>query len=137
MVGARVITSEENQVHVFGRPLTFEFEIAFEGKPKSGAFSFQVVDEQSRPIVHLWLFDSQVRWTSAGRALLRCTVEHPRLYMGRYSVSTHLADRGSLDHHETLEGITPFEVVMDGKSREFDWAPGACAYIEDGEWAVV
>ena len=52
VISARVITSEPNQIHRFGKELVFEFEILFREKPKTGAFSFQVVDERLRSIMH-------------------------------------------------------------------------------------
>jgi lipopolysaccharide transport system ATP-binding protein len=134
---AKVVTSELNQIHRFGKPLTFEFEISFKEKPKLGAFSFQIIDDQARPVTHLWLFDSDQRWSRTGQVFLRCNLPNPRVYMGHYSLVTYLSDRASLQHYETLEGICPFEVVMDGIPREYEWAAGACTYLEDAEWLVI
>lgn len=133
---ARVITTEPNQIHRFGKRLVFEFEIAFKEKPKTGFFSFQVVDEQFRPIMHLWVSDSDQKWARAGKTVLQCVIEKPRLYMGRYSVVTHVSDAASKEHFETVQGICPFEVVMDGIGREYEWIPGTCTFLEDAEWVV-
>ena len=132
----RVVTSDPGQIHRFGEPLRFEFELTLKEKPGSGAFSFQVVDEEERPVAHLWLLDSEARWSKPGRVRLSCVVQSPKLYMGRYALRTYLADRSSGALLEALQGICPFEVVMEGTPREYDWAPGACAYIETGEWRV-
>ncbi len=133
---ARVITSEPNQIHRFGEPLAFEFEIVFAEKPKSGVFSFQIVDEQAKPIAHLWLHDSERQWSRRGQVQLRCVLPQPRIYMGCYRLVTHLADRASLEQYEVIDGICPFEIVMDSVSREYVWVPGACAYLEDAEWSA-
>ncbi len=133
---ARVITSEPNQIHRHGEPLVCEFEVVFADAPKSGAFSFQICDQQARPVAHLWLHDSDRRWSRQGRVRLRCTLPRPRLYLGRYYLVTHLADRGSTEHIETVDGICAFEVVMDGIYREYPWVPGTCAYLEDAEWTT-
>jgi len=133
---ARVITSEPNQIHRFGEPLTFEFEIVFAEKPKSGAFSFQIVDDQEKPIAHVWVHDSEQHWSRRGQVRLRCVLPQPRIYMGRYHLVTHLADRASLEHFEVLDGICPFEVVMDGIAREYPWIAGTCAYLEDATWST-
>ena len=58
IIRARVITSEPNQIHRFGKELVFEFEIMFKEKPKTGALSFQVVDEHLRSIIHPWCYAS-------------------------------------------------------------------------------
>jgi len=132
---AKVITSEPNQTHRFGERLKFEFEVSFKEKPKSGVFTFQVVDEEKRPVMNLWLFDSEQHWSRAGNIRLRCTILKPRIYMGHYSLITHLGDPASKQHFETVEDICPFEVVMDGTPREPKWIKGACTFLEDAEWS--
>ena len=134
---ARVVTSEPNQYHRFGQPLVFEFTVAFRSAPRSAAFSFQIVDEQMRPIVHLWIYDSERRWSRAGSVDLRCTLETPKLFMGRYSITTHLADRAGNEKMERLDSVCPFTVVMDGMPNEYAWTPGACTYLEDARWSLV
>jgi ABC-type polysaccharide/polyol phosphate transport system ATPase subunit len=133
---ARVITSDTNRIHRFGKPLSFEFEIAFRNKPKSGAFSIQIVDDQAKPIIHTWIFDSDKQWSREGNLTVHCVIPAPRLYMGQYTLTTYLSDRASLDHFETLTGICPFEVVMDGIPREYEWMKGTCTYLEDSQWSV-
>jgi homopolymeric O-antigen transport system ATP-binding protein len=137
IIRARVITSEANQIHRFGKRLIFEFEVAFERKPKNGFISFQVIDEELKPIMHLWFSDSDQQWSRAGRVLLRCEIPNPRVYMGRYTLTTHLSDAATKEHFDTVEGICSFEVVMDGVPREYKWTQGACAYLEDAKWVPI
>jgi len=134
---ARVITSDSNQVHRFGRPLAFEFHLRFREKPKVGGFGFQILDDEGRPVVYLRLFDSTRPWTREGTVVLRCTIPRPRLYLGRYSLALHLGDRAAVQHLETVQVACPFEVVMDGVPHEFEWVRGTCKYLEDAEWDVV
>ena len=136
LVSVRVTTSTRTQVHGFGKPLVFEFEIRLREKPGLGAFSFQIADETGRPIAHLWVTDSTLPWSRRGEARLRCEIARPRLYMGTYSLNTYLADRASLQNLETLIGICSFEVVMDEVPREYEWMRGTCTYLEDGEWST-
>jgi lipopolysaccharide transport system ATP-binding protein len=136
LVSVRVTTSTRTQVHGFGKPLIFEFEIRFREKPGLGAFSFQIADESGRPIAHLWVTDSTLPWSRRGDATLRCEIPHPRLYMGTYSLNTILTDRASLQSLERLTGICSFEVVMDEVPREYEWMRGTCTYLEDGEWST-
>jgi energy-coupling factor transporter ATP-binding protein EcfA2 len=134
---ARVITSEPNQIHRFGKRLIFEFEVAFEQKPKTGFISFVVIDEQLRDIMHLWFSDSEQQWSRAGKVLLRCEIPKSRVYMGRYTLTTNLSDASTKEPLETVEGICPFEVVMDGIPREYKWEHGACTYLEEAHWAPI
>ena len=134
---AKVFTSDSGQIHRFGEPLTFEFDIIFANKPKTGALSLHIVDEQARPVIHCWLYDTETAWSREGMTRLRCTLPKPKLYMGRYTVTAELSDRASLIEMETLDGLCPFEVVMDGISKEGGWSPNACAYIETADWEVL
>jgi len=137
VVRARVTTSEPRQIHRFGQPISFEFELKFASKPQKSAFSFQVLDEEMRPIMWVAQCDTEQNWSQTGSVLLRCVIQRPRIYMGRYTVRTHVGDRGSCEHFETLEVVSNFEVVLDGVVSDYDWPPGACTFIEDAEWTVL
>ena len=118
--------------------MTIEFDIHFEKKPKAGGFSIQILDDQARPITQIWLFNADREWATVenGTITLRCECLRPRLYMGRYALKTFLTDRVNSENFETLEGICPFEVVMDGIPREYKWKPGTSTYLEDAAWSV-
>jgi lipopolysaccharide transport system ATP-binding protein len=133
---ARVVTSDPGHLHQFGHPLTFEFEVQFADKPKAGSFSFQIVDDEERPIAHLWLTNADRPWASRGRIHLACSISNPRLYMGKYTITTYVGDRFTHAVDERLEGICGFEVTMDNVPREYPWEPRACAYIESSTWRV-
>jgi ABC-type polysaccharide/polyol phosphate transport system ATPase subunit len=137
IIRARVITSEPNQIHRFGKELVLEFEIMFKEKPKTAYLSFQVVDEYYRSIIHPWCSGSDEPGLSrAGTLLLRCVIPRSHLYMGRYTVTAHLSDAFTWTHFESIVGICPFEVVMDGIVREHEWE-NTCTYLEDVQWEVL
>lgn len=136
LIYADVKTSCGENQHQFGRPLTFNFEIVFDTKPKAAFFSFQIMDDDNRAITHLWVNNIQEKFVPGRKILLQCSIVSPVLYMGKYTITTHLSDRGSFTHQETLEQICPFEITMDGTPREYPWQPGACFYLEHGNWEV-
>jgi len=136
VTAARVVTSTGGSRHAFGEVLTFEFEIALEREPKAVGFSFQVVDDTGRAIAYFWLFDSETPWAREGKVTLNCIVSRPRLYMGRYTLTTYLSDRTSREQLEVLSGVCGFEVVMDAIPREWEWTREACTYLEEGRWVV-
>jgi lipopolysaccharide transport system ATP-binding protein len=137
IIRVRVITSEPNQIHRFGKELVLEFEVMFKEKPKTGYLSFQVVDEHFRSIIHPWCSASDEPGLSrAGTLLLRCVIPRSHLYMGRYTVTAHLSDAATKEHFESIIGICPFEVVMDGIAREYKWED-TCTYLEDVQWEVL
>ncbi|MGO8676707.1 MAG: polysaccharide ABC transporter ATP-binding protein [Limisphaerales bacterium] len=130
-----VETSEPNGVHANGRPLRIKFEVYCPRAVRSGAFSFQIVDSLAQPVVHIWLFDSELPiFQTPGYHHLTCQIPKLRLYMGRFSIRTHLSQSYGGQHYETLDGICPFEVAMLYQHRVWPWQPGACRYLEEASW---
>jgi len=135
---ARVRTSSDSEIHQLGKPLSLEFEIHLPPDVACAAFSVQIADENLRAVAHSWLVDSDQRWSKARVVRLRCTLPEPKLFLGRYVLTTHLADRGTLEHLETLHGICPFEIVLDDQHRDgYPWRRGDCVYLERFGWEVI
>jgi len=135
---ARVHTSDQQGIHGWGNPITFEFALNITNPQKSICFSFQVLNAQQQPITYHWIFDSETPFgRSAGKVILRCSIPKFRMYRGNYTVTTWLSERRSGVLTELLSNICSFEVTMTGvKREEYDWQPNACSYIEDSEWEV-
>jgi len=134
-----VETSSANGDHDHGKPITFEFDIAVPVPCGGLCFSFQVVNEDSVPVCHFWILNSDNAFgATAGVHRLRCEVPRPRIYMGTYTLTTWLSDRrGAENLLERLEGICKFNVSMFGTHRDqYDWQRGECVYLEDGVWNV-
>ncbi|MDB5311161.1 MAG: transporter related protein [Gemmataceae bacterium] len=136
---AQVRTSEPFGEHICGRPITLDFEVRVDGPRDGLCFSVQVVDETNRPVCYFWLLDRSDDFRhGAGVYRFRCEVPRLRLYMGRYSLTTYLADRRGNQLLEILPEVCPFEVTMRGLPRaQYDWQPGATVYLEDAEWSPV
>lgn len=133
----RAYTSEEQGVHCWGKPTTFEFALNVDKPHHSLCFSFQIVDELQQPICIFWLFDSQAPFRKeAGTFILRCEIPKSRLYMGSYTLTTWFSERSSNTLLENLTNICPFEVTMHGTQREeYEWQANECKYIEDAVWS--
>ena len=130
-----MLTSERNNVQSNGEAMEVRVVFSTPRPLKSAAVSVQVCDALQRPIVHLWTFDSERQMArTPGTYELRCVIPKLRLYMGRYTLTVHFS--GGREKLEELEGICPFEVVMYGRQREYDWQPGTCTYLEDCDWEV-
>ena len=136
---ARVITSSPAGIHEFGEPLAFEF-IVHVGTPRDSLdFAFDVVDSLGRRVTQMVLSDSATPLRQArGEYRIRFEVPRSRLYQGRYSIATKMVEQNLANTREELSEICPFEVGMGSYIRKgFDWEPGLCSYLEDGEWAPV
>ena len=131
-----VNTSRPNNTQVNGQPLTITFDITTPRPLRAAAFSFQLVDSLMQPVVHLGVFESSTLCRTAGTYRLSCTIPNLRLYLGQYTVTTHLAETEGGVHFQTLEGLCPFEVVMFGKNQGWSWQEGVCRYLEEGKWTV-
>jgi lipopolysaccharide transport system ATP-binding protein len=136
---AAVGTSEGSGLHRWGQEIRFDFGLTI-ARPHDGlGFSFQVMNELQVPICHFWLVDPELPFAQrSGAFRLSCVVPRLRLYMGSYTLTTWLAERRGGEVHETLMAICPFRVTMEGVDRpQYEWAPGACAYVEEASWAPV
>jgi len=141
---ASVITSGPYGQHEWGHPLTFRFTLHFTESSQHFTFSFQVMDEQERPVIHCYYIhpvtkaDYALGPVERGTYQVECHLPHPRLYMGRYTVTTWLTNRRSNQLIEKLSGILAFEVTMHEQPREeYERHPGEAAYVEDWAWSPV
>lgn len=130
-------SSDSGNVHVFGEPLTIDFEIyAPKGIP-SAVFSFQILNSSNVKVLHVLLKDSEVPiCRGSGTQRFSCYFKKLRLYPDKYSLILHLSDHISRVKYETIEGVCPFEIQVRGELREYYWKPSEAIYIEDAEWIV-
>ena len=135
---ARVLTSEPGGMHRCGAPLTVEFDLEITDPASTLCFSCKLVDANDQNIAHLWCFDPTTRFRrDAGRYRLRFEVPRARLFLGAYTVRAYLSDRRTNTMYDELHGICPFEVTMDGVSRDdYAWSAGDCTYLESAEWVL-
>lgn len=137
VVRASVSTSLDAGIHVHGQPLSLEFQLSCPEPVRSARFSFQIIDELGRPVLHLWTYDSErPMCRTSGNFSVSCNIPKCRLYMGRYQLIIHFGEGPGGRKFQTIEGVCPFEVVMHDTSREGQWLPGTCTYIEDVSWQV-
>jgi len=133
-----VLTSEPNSVHVHGEALRVAIEVTTPRPLSAPVLHFQLVDSMLQPVVHLMFLDGERTGfcRTPGTYRLVCEIPRLRLYLGRYSVTTHLEEPyGTWVHYQTLEGKCPFEVVMHGHDRDWPWQEGRCKYLEEGVWS--
>ena len=135
---ARVVTSDPGGVHRGGEPLAVEFDLDVPEPTSTLCFSCKLADAEERNIVHLWCFDAATRFRrQAGRYRLRFEVPRARLFLGRYTMRAFLSDRRTNAMYDEQHGICPFEVTMDGVTRDdYAWSAGDCTYLEGAEWVL-
>jgi lipopolysaccharide transport system ATP-binding protein len=134
---AQVITDLNNGTQTNGKDICFEFIIFTPWAIKGACFSFQIVDDTNRNIVHKWIFDSDKPFCrEKGEYKLSCKVTNLKLYMGEYYLKTFLSEPPGGEMYQALEGICHFSVVMLGSIRQFTYEPNACVYTEEGVWEI-
>jgi lipopolysaccharide transport system ATP-binding protein len=117
----------------------FEIDIQiFVPEPlEQAAVAIQAINENESPILYSWNFDKNVPFAKKrGYYNLTCKIPQLRLFMGKYSLVVHFADKNGLNKLETISEICPFEVVMFGIVHPYKWDAGTCTYIEEAEWDV-
>jgi lipopolysaccharide transport system ATP-binding protein len=137
IIRAEVITSMPNNTHLHGESMEIRLDIHTPYPLNAAGVAFQAFNEFDFPVLHLWNFDSEIPFCrEKGVYKLVCKLPKVRLYMGRYSLKIHFSLLSTGEKLETLENVCPFEVVMYGKNRDYNWAPNTCTYIEDCKWSV-
>jgi lipopolysaccharide transport system ATP-binding protein len=135
VVGVEVVTSAGGNVHHVGLPLKANFIVASPRPIEGAALSFQVVNAFQQPVIHLLVLDSEIPMCRRpGIYKVSCHIPALRLYLGKYALTVHFAERPGGAKFETLERVCPFEVVAYGKRRDHYWQPGSCAYLEEATW---
>jgi len=134
----QLFTSLPNNVQKNGDKMVIEISIKNTSPIHRACLSFQITDAKDRNFAHLWTFDSETPMCrSAGTHIIRCLIPKLRLYMGKYFLKIYLSEPPGGEQFQVLENICPFEVVMYGKRREFQWQPNTCAYLEDATWEII
>ena len=136
---ARVITSNEHGQQVWGEPMAVEF-VLHVGRPMAKlCFFFSMVDNRGKSVTQCWNFEDDLPFRAkAGDYRLRCEIPKIRLYKGRYTIQTSLADTRGIVDIETVPEICPFEIVMGGYTRKaYDWWEDMSDYLEDFTWEPV
>ncbi|EDY19409.1 ABC transporter-related protein [Chthoniobacter flavus Ellin428] len=135
IVRAEVVTSEPAYIQSTGKTMEVRFKVHVPRAMRDAAISFQVMNAYEQPVMHLWVFDSGLPLCQeTGTVELVCKVPKLRLYMGKYTLTLHFV-AGSR-RLQMVERVCAFEVVLYGQSREIDWQPGACAYLEEATWSA-
>ncbi|MEH2110206.1 ABC transporter ATP-binding protein [Nostoc sp.] len=134
----RAHTSEEEGIHCWGKPITFEFALHIEKPHESLSFSFQIINALQQPISIFWFFSDAPFRHKRGTHIFRCEIPKLRLYMGSYTLITWLSERRSETLLENLSEICQFEVSMHNFERvDYPWQADECTYLEDAIWETV
>lgn len=130
-------TSLPGNIHVNNSNFEINIELETPRPLLKGCISVQVFDSEQVNFVHVWNHDVNLPMLNQGRNYsLRCQIPRLRLYMGNYRLRVFFSEPPGGESFEILDGICPFEVVMQDNSRLFQWWPKECAYLEDSQWDV-
>jgi lipopolysaccharide transport system ATP-binding protein len=133
---AKAHVSEDQGIHCWGEPITFEFALHVANPHESLWFSFQIVNELQQAMCIFWFNGPNAPFRQeSGTFILRCEVPKFRLYRGEYKLRTWFSERRGNTLLENLQEICPFEVTMHGHERnEYEWQADECTYLEDAVW---
>jgi lipopolysaccharide transport system ATP-binding protein len=130
-----VITSESGSTHINGDKLEIIVEVFLPKPLKGGAFSIQLFNSAEVPVVHFWIFDSEIQvLRKKGINRLKCTIPKCRLFLGKYSITAYFADGNGYNLLQMVERVCPFNVEMFNTNRDHPWREGSSTYLEDFVW---
>jgi lipopolysaccharide transport system ATP-binding protein len=133
----RVQTSEPGNVQAYGRTLILEFELHHPEPVKDACFSFQILNSNAQPAVHLWLYSSDRPYARGpGSTLLRCEIPFVRLNVGHYTLRTYFSGPPGSPFFEMTEPDMAFEVTRLDQATLFGWRSETCAYFETASWDI-
>ncbi|MBD1805024.1 ABC transporter ATP-binding protein [Microcoleus sp. FACHB-SPT15] len=128
-------TSEPSNTQIHGELMEVKFEISTPIPINGAALSFQVYDSLQQPVLHILILDSELPMCrEPGVFHLVCRIPKLRIYIGRYYLKVHFAERATGKKIQTLDNLCPFEVVAYGKYRDGYWSPNTAKYVEEAEW---
>ena len=133
----RLQTSEPGNVQAYGRALVLEFELYHPEAIKDACFSFQILNSNAQPAVHLWLYSSDRPYARGpGPTLLRCEIPFVRLNVGHYTLRAFFSGPPGSPFFEMAEPDMAFEVTRLDQATLFGWRSETCAYFETASWEI-
>lgn len=133
----KLTTSEGANIQQVNKDFNVEIEIYTPISLIGAAISFQIIDNDGTPIIHVLNLDSENPFgRSPGTYKLNCNFPKLRLYPGNYSLIVYFAELSSKNHFETLENICPFEVVVLHELRDYYWIPNHARYVDEHNWQI-
>ncbi|MCX6719195.1 MAG: Wzt carbohydrate-binding domain-containing protein [Candidatus Taylorbacteria bacterium] len=130
-------TSEANNTHIQGKTLKIYIEFFSPKGIKGASLSFQVINENGIPYMHLWTYDDILPMgRKPGYYKVVCEIPKCHLYMGRFYLKTYLVDPSIKTPLDIVDEVCPFEVTMFGHVRDHPWHADTCTYIEDCIWSA-
>jgi homopolymeric O-antigen transport system ATP-binding protein len=132
-----VITSGENGVHQFGKPLEVKLWIKHHRPMVKACLSVQIVNQFQQCVVYAWAYYPEVNFgNEEGESLLICRFPSLQLNVGQFSLRLYLNEPPQGEVYDKLDGICPFEVIRTDKTNLWGWHPDECAYHEKWDWTV-
>lgn len=136
VIYAEPLTSRMSGIHDYGESLRFTFRIHTPVPVHKPTFSFQIFNHLGQPVVHLLVLDSEMPlFRQPGTYEVLCEIPRTKLYIGQYTIATHIGGPQGGPHYESVSQICPFEVITTA-SRDHFWKPGTCSYVEECEWSI-
>lgn len=128
-------TSNENNLHVFGKPLEIGIDIYLPQAIRGACLSILAVNSYHEPVLHLWSYDSdRPMCREPGIQRVICEIDKCRLYLGKYTLRVIFAGPPGSGRIDYLEEICPFSIEMFSIKREYPFMPRETVYVEDVKW---
>jgi lipopolysaccharide transport system ATP-binding protein len=136
----QVITSQPDSIHIHSESLRVRFAVTVPEKRDKLAISFQIMNRQMQPIIHVWyVSDLNGSFTEAGEHEVTCSFPSLKLYKGQYYIKAYLGDDKGKEVLDHVPESGNFEVVMTGidPGQSYGWQDNSCVYRENEHWAHV
>lgn len=138
ITGVNILTSHPDNHQEIFKPWEVSFEIETPFALEAAAISFQIVNSNDIPVLHVLNLDAEVPFCRyAGKHRLKCIIPSLKLYPDQYRLKVHFADNKTKVKYNTIENICAFKVEVLGELRDYYWQPKNAVYVEDVEWKAI
>lgn len=131
-----LVTSESFGIQMVNKSFEVHFLIQTPVKLVNPSLSFQLVNSQNVPVVHVLNLNTEVPFCQeTGTTKLSCKMPNLRLYPGLYSLTLNFNKGWGQVNDGPLKNICVFEVIRN-QNRDLYWYENAATYLEDCEWTA-
>jgi len=136
---AELQTSAPNNVQFHADPMIAKLHVSIPRAIDGARLELYACDELGKRTLYLWRYDSRNAplFRTPGKYEILCRIPKLHLYVGRYTLRIHLAERYGGRLFQKVDGVCPFEVMMSGVNRDGGWQFGEGTYIEEAEWHIL
>lgn len=129
-----VITSEKNNVQIWGKPMEILFEIKVPRPIHKAYLGFHIINQYQQDLTYIWYFDSKSSQNNKNNYHYKCIFPKTHFYKGQYKLKVYFGENFGKENFKKIDDICPFNVILPSEFNEIIWYDNSCLYTEEFKW---